>query len=81
MNAGILEQQHGAAATALELQGAHGPRAVQLLLQRIFVRQPIKARGCSMLGGKHSQHGVVAAIGILTRGPAKDAVVVLPYNP
>ena len=42
---GIFEHQHGSATLADQRQRPHGPSPVQLILQRVFVREPIEADG------------------------------------
>ena len=39
----ILEHQHRPTALAHEVQRPHGPRAIQLILQAVFVGQAIEA--------------------------------------
>ena len=77
----ILQHQHGPAAVADELQRSRRPRSVQRVLQSKFMRQAIEGRRCRMLrGGKHGQHDVPAAIGILAPRAAEDAIAVLPQD-
>src|SRR5580704_16966188 len=59
--AGILEHQHGPAAVTNQLEWTHCPRAIQLLLQSIFVSKTIQSGRCRVLCSmSHGQHGAVS---------------------
>ena len=74
----ILEQQHGPAALAHELQRAHRPGTVQVVLQSVFVSETIQAaRRRVFRGGKHRENGVPVA---LAPSPAEDALAVFAQH-
>ena len=77
----ILEHQHGPTALAHELQWSHRPRAVELVLQPIFVSEAIKAaRGGMLRGGNHDKHGGPGAVIRLAPSSAEDALAILPQD-
>src|SRR6476646_1206908 len=75
--AGILEHQHGPTAITNQLEWTHRPRAIQLLLQFIFVSETIEGGRCGMLrSGQHGQHE--SRVVAMTMSSAEDALTVLP---
>ncbi len=59
----VLQHQHGPTAFAHELQRPHRPRAVELILQFVFVSEAIDCvRWRVLRGGHHGQHGHAVAI-------------------
>src|ERR1700723_1436661 len=78
--AGILEHQHGPAAITNQLEWTHPPRAIQLLLQSIFVSKTIQSGRCRVLCSRsHGQHGAVS-VGLAT-DPAEDTFAIFQQDP
>ena len=72
----------GPTAFAHELQRPHRPRAIELVLQSVFVRETIEARARRVLGGgQNDEHG--APVAVIAQAPpsAQDAFAVLRQNP
>src|SRR6267154_27253 len=77
----VRKQQSGLPALAQKLQRPHYRRTVELILQSVFVSQPInKARRGVVRGGKHGQHGRPAAVTVIAPTSAEDALTVLPQH-
>ena len=80
--AGILEHQHDPAAVSHELQRSHRPRAVQFVLQSIFVSEAIEDGGVRMLpDGPRRQYSTAVAAGARTPSSAEGEITVLPQDP
>ena len=63
-----------------EVQRAHRPCAVELILELVFVGEMIEARAGRLVGGRHNeQHGALAVI-VQSPAAAKDALAVLPQD-
>ena len=74
-----LEHQHGPPALAHELQRPHRPRAVEVVLQSVFVCETVEAVGCRVLRSrKHGQHSGPVAVGGIAPFSAEDAFAILP---
>ena len=77
----VLEHQHGPTALADKLERPHRPRAVQLVLQSVFVGKAIEAGGRRVLrGGQYGQHRAPLAVVAQTPSSAEDAFAVLPQD-
>src|SRR5258706_8906753 len=62
----VRKQQSGLPALAQKLQRPHHRGAVELILQCVFVSQPInKAWRGAVRGGKHGQHGSPIAVTVI----------------
>ena len=78
----VLQHQHGPTAFADELQRPHRPRAVELILQSVFVSKAIEdVRWRVLHGGHHGQHGEAVAIRAQAPPSAEHAMsAVLPQD-
>jgi len=77
----VFDDEHRPPVLAHEVQRPHGPRAIQLILQAVFVGEAIEARGRGVLrGGLNNQHR--APVVVIAQAPpsAEDAFAVLPQN-
>ena len=76
--AGILEHQNGPTAISHKLERPHRPRAVQLILEGVFVGKAIESGRCWLLrGGEHDQHVLAARLGALAPSSAEDESAIL----
>jgi hypothetical protein len=77
--AGILEHQQSPSVFAHEFQRMRGPRAVELVLQFIFAREPIEGkRGWALRDEEHQQHRAPVAVAATARSSAESAFAILP---
>ena len=77
----ILEHQHDLAALAHQLERAHGPGAVELVPQSIFVGEAIDTARRDRLGGRNDgQDGGPGAAIRPAPGSAEGAFAVLPQD-
>ena len=78
---GVLEHQQGALVLAHELQRPRRPRAVQFILQSVFVSKAFQiARRGVLRGGNHGQHGGPVAVTGITPSSTEEDCTVLPQH-
>ena len=79
--AGILEHQNGPTAVSQKLQRPHGPRAVKLILQGVFVGKAIEGGRRRLLRGwEHDQHAVAPTFRAVTPPSAEGESAILPQD-
>jgi hypothetical protein len=77
----ILEHQQGVLMLPHELQRPRRPRAVQFILQSVFVSKTFQiARRGVLLGGNHGQHGGPVTVTGITPSSTEEDCTVLPQH-
>ena len=76
--AGILEHQNGLTAISHKFKRSHRPRAVQLILEGVFVGKAIEGGRCRLLRGwEHDQHAITPAFCAVTPPSAEGESTIL----
>ena len=75
----ILEDQHGPAVLAHEIQRPNRPRGVKMISQAVFVSKTIENNGRWNFGRRKNDNETTPIVtGFATRRSAEDALAVFP---
>ena len=76
--AGILEHQNGLTAISLKFKRSHRPRAVQLILEGVFVGKAVEGGRCRWFRGwEHDQHALTPNLSCVMPSSAEGESTIL----